>query len=538
MKRLTRAFLLIALAGLVPCVLWAPGARALSKFEGFYEVQLSLQRSGEHWQFGPYLGENMPQHYFELKHLSYPYTDLESFFKIRAQTNFDEFQTTVPYEYKTPPFLAAEGHLKLRQKKWESYIFYRQNRSWLHDEPLLNLIDEDKIKNDNWGPQSSGVRADFWDINLWNVRGLGGTLIYFDDGGTYNWTDNPQNAVADGTDNLIFRLRKKSFRERLELGATYLRKDWTNTSVSPKYRAQSFNDVLSADIAFYPRNIVETGLSVGPLDLENLSFITQYAYSRDPYNTETVDVRSKKHQFAISTEVREIHLYDLIIHGWYNYFGENFRAYMSRRFDEDREFNRKQYHIEGIWLVPRKAITLTASYDYYKKIFIDEEGGNYRPTYNLYTEAYVEFIKGFKGKIAYNRWHGFDGSGEVFDFFTYPNLFAELSVENSIAKVRIQGRVRDFNTFREVYAYAYDMEFNATGKLKGYLRILNVNEKTEARATAFAQVRYDVGWGAEFFVEYGDPNQSNDMVNTDWFVNEGANNRMEQRVKMFIKIYF
>jgi hypothetical protein len=538
MKRFTWIFIALAFTCCLVSAFRATGAHALSKFEGFYEAQLSLQRTGEQWQFGPYLGEGMPQHYFELKHLSFPFTDLESFFKLRAQSNYDEFQTAVPHEYKTPPFLAAEGHLKLRQQKWESFIFYRQNRSWLHDEPLLNLIDEDKLKNDNWGPQSSGIRADFWDVKLWKVHGLGGTLIYFDDGGTYNWTDDPSNAIADGTDNLIFRLRKNSFDNRLEIGASYLRKDWTNTSIAREFRAKSFNDVISADIAFYPREIIETGLRLGPLNLENASFITEYAYSRDPFNTETIDVRSKKHQYAIATEVREIYLSHLIIHGWYNYFGENFRSYLSRRFDEDRQFNRKQYHVEGILLMPKKAITITVAYDFHKKIFIDEEGGNFRPTHNLYTEAYVEFIKGFKGKIAYNRWHGFDASGEVFDFFTYPNLFAELSVENSVAKVRIQGRIRDFSTFREVFAYAYDMEFNATGKLKGYLRIMNVNEKTEARSTAFAQVRYDIGWGAEFFVEYGDPNQSNDMVNTDWFVNEGANNRIEQRVKMFLKIYF
>ena len=51
--------------------------------------------------------------------------------------------------------------------------------------------------------------------------------------------------------------------------------------------------------------------------------------------------------------------------------GENFRAYMSRRFDEDREFNRRQYHIEGILLMPKKAITLTVAYDAHKKIFIN-----------------------------------------------------------------------------------------------------------------------------------------------------------------------
>ncbi len=520
------------------CVLMSTGTYAVSKLEGFYEVQAWLQRVEDRWQFGPYLGEGMPQHYFELKYLSYPYTDLESFFKLRSQSNYDEFLTPVPHEYKTPPFLAAESHLKLRREKWETFVFYRQNRSWIHDEPLLNLVDQDKLKNDNWGPQTSGIRADIWNYNLWKLHGLGGTFIYFDDGGTFNWTEDPEKAVANGTDNLIFRLRKKSFGDRLELGASYLRKDWTNTSISREFLSKSFNDILEFDLAFYPRNIVPTGLSFGPIDLENASWITEYAISRDPYHTETIDVRSKKHQYAVATELREVYISHLILHTWYNYFGENFRDYLSRRFDEDRQFNRQQYHVEGILLFPKKAITATVSYDYYKKLFIDEEGGNFRPTHNLYTELYIEFIKGFKGKVSYNRWHGFDASGEVFDFFTYPNLFAELSVENRLAKVRVQARVRDFDTFREIFAYAYDVEFNATGKLKGYFRVLNVNEETEARATVFAHVRYDIGWGAELFFEYGEPWHSQDLVNTENFVNEGSDQRIEERAKMFLKIYF
>jgi hypothetical protein len=444
--------------------------------------------------------------------------------------------------------------MKLRKSKWETFIFYRQNRAWIHDEPLLNLVDQDKLKNDNWGPQTSGVRADVWDINLWKLNGLGATFVYFDDGGDFSFKHDPGDEteaskdVASGTDVLICRLRKNSFGDRLELGASYLRKDWTNegllnlSSLTAAQRrdfaSKWYNDVMEFDVSFYPRELVSTGLSFGPLDLENASWITEYAISRDPYHTETIDVRSEKNQFAIATEIREVRLSNFIFHAWYNYFGENFRAYTSRRFDEDRQFNRSQYHLEGILLMPKKAITATVSYDFYKKLFVDEEGGNLRPTYNFYSELYVEFIKGFKGKVAYNRWHGFDAAGEVFDFFTYPNLFAELSVENRIAKVRMQGRVRDWRTFREVFAYGYDMEFNATGKLKGYFRVLNVNEETEARSTIFAQVRYDIGYGAEFFVEYGEPNHSRDLANTDDFVTEGSGDRIVDRIKMFLKIYF
>lgn len=529
---ITLLLLLIASACLVQ------DAPAVNKLEGFYEVETSFQRVEKNWRFGPPGGDGMPRHYLELKWLSWPTDRLEMFYKLRVQSNRDEGLTQEYVEWKQPEYLAAEGHMRFHGDKWESFIFARQNRFWIHDEPLLQLVDQNKMKNDNWGPQSSGIRADFWDTKIGPVAGLGGTFIYSDDGGTYNWTSEQENIEANGADNLVARLRKKSFSDRLEVGAMYLRKDWTNTGVGREWVNQSYNELASFDISFYPRNLRETGLSIGPVNLENSSWIMEYAVSDDPYQIATSEVRSDENKFALATEVRNIRISDLIIHAWYNNFGENFRDYLSYRFDEAREFNRKQYHVEGIYLVPNEAITATVSYDYYEKRIVDEEGGELRPTHNLYSELYIEFIKGFKGKIAYSRWHGFDQSGEVFDFFTYPNWYADLSVENRLVKVRIQARIRDFDTFREVYAWGYDMEFNATGKLKGYFRILNVNEKTEARSTVFAQLRYDIGYGAEFFVEYGNPWHSEHLARTDHFVNEGSGDRIDHVLKAFLKLYF
>jgi hypothetical protein len=318
----------------------------------------------------------------------------------------------------------------------------------------------------------------------------------------------------------------------------FLRKDWTNTSVDREYVPKSYNQVGAIDVSFYPREFFERGFSLGPINLENTSLIAQYAVSNDPFQIETSDIRTNDNKFAFSAEVRNIQFDNFIVHAWYNDFGENFRDYMSYRFDDAREYNRRQVHAEASYLVPREAITWTVSYDYYRKRIIDEEGGNFRPTTNWYTDLYIEFIHGFKGRIAYSSWHGFDGSGEVYDFTTYPNWFADLSVENKLVKVRIQGRIRDWNTFRQIWAFGYDMEFNATGKLKGYFRILNVNEETEARATLFAQIRYDIGYGAELFLEYGSPWHSEHLVRTDSFVNEGSGDRLDHVLKAFMKLYF
>ncbi|HSG29607.1 MAG TPA: hypothetical protein VLA34_14090, partial [Candidatus Krumholzibacterium sp.] len=276
-------------------------AGAVSKLEGYYEIETSLKREGLHWQFGPPGGNGMPKHYLELKYLTWPYKNLETYFKLRAESNRDEYLTPES-EFKRPEYLSAEGHLKLNGDKWESYLFIRQNRFWIHDEPLLNLVEQDKLKNDNWGPQSSGVRADFWNFDLGKVKGIGGTFVYFDDGGTFNWTPELENTAFDGTDNFIGRLRKNSFSDRLELGTTFLRKDWTNTSVGREYVSQSFNEVLAVDASFYPREFVSTGLNVGPLNLENSSWIAEYAVSRDPYQTATSEIRSNRNRFAFASE--------------------------------------------------------------------------------------------------------------------------------------------------------------------------------------------------------------------------------------------
>ncbi|MDD3642717.1 MAG: hypothetical protein PHQ19_04545, partial [Candidatus Krumholzibacteria bacterium] len=255
---MTRRFCTLLLAGLLASAAAGPAA-AVNKLEGYYEVEASLQRDNNIWRFGPPGGEGQPRHYLELKWLSWPSDDLEMFFKMRAQSNRDEFLTQT-VEFKRPEYLAAEGHLRLHGERWETFLFARQNRFWVHGEPLLQLVDQNKLKNDNWGPQSSGIRSDFWDLSIGPVDHLNGTLIYTDDGGTYNWTGEQETTVPNGTDSWVTRLQKNSFSDRLKVGAMYLRKDWTNTSVGREWVEKRYNEVVAEDISFYPRNRVPAGL--------------------------------------------------------------------------------------------------------------------------------------------------------------------------------------------------------------------------------------------------------------------------------------
>ncbi len=510
---------------------------AVTKLEGYYEAEISMERNDNRWHFGQPGANGMPKHYAELKFLSFPADNLEAFIKLRVESNRDDDRTS-HIDFYDPPWLVAEGHLRLRGGRYETFIFSRQNRFWINDEPLLSLVEDYKLKNDDWGPKAQGVRLDFWDGGSLGIPNLGGTLIYSDDGGTFNW--GVEGDQPDGNDSFIIRLRHKGFGSRLESGLTILRKDWTDTA-SPEYRNLDYlmhNSVYGADLAFSPRELAATGLHLGPLNLEQSRWTAECAFSATPFR-EHVFAEPRENNYALALEVRDINVSDLMLHTWYFDFGENFRDYMSGRFDEDRrEFNRQQKHAELIWLVPRKAVTAKLVYDHYRKRVRDEVGGGLRPATEWYGELYMEFVNGFKAKVAHKTWRGYDASAEVNDFFTYPEWFAEVSVENFLAKIRIQGRIKDAGTFRQVTAIGFDMNVNITEKLKGYLRMMNVNEKTEARNTMFAQLKYDLGWGAEFYFEYGDPGQSDNIVYTDWFVDEANNDNLRDRLKLLIKTWF
>ena len=533
MRVLRKATAVTALALLAlgsPQATWAG-----PKVEGYYEAEFSAQKDNNRWNVGVPGANGMPKHYAEMKFWSWPSDKFEVYAKLRAESNRDDDRTQT-VDYFTPPWLSGEGHIKFRSNKSETFLFYRQSRFYINDEPLLRLVDDGKLKNDDWGPKSQGIRTDFWEADFLGITGLGGTVIISDNGGTYS-VDGQD--IAKGDNSLIARARHTGWGGRLNSGLMFIRKDWTDTS-RDDYKdllGLMYNNIYSADVAFSPRNLVNTGLRLGPLNFEQSRWTAEIAFSQQPYQ-EHVFGDSRHRARALAAEVREIHVSDVTFHYWYNDFGEDFRDYSSYRFDESREYNRILNHAEAIWLVPRKSITTKLIWDHYRKRVADEPGGGLRPATSLYGEVYMEFINGFKARFAYRDWHGYDGSAEVNGFIHYPDWFGEVSVENFLAKIRLQARLHDVGTFRQVTIYGFDMNVNLTERLKGYVRAMNVNEETEARHTLFAQLRYDLGWGAEIYFEYGDGGQSDNLVYTDWFINEGSGANLTDRFKFLVKAWF
>ena len=547
------------LAGLCLVLLTAGSAKATTKIEGYYEGVFAAEKQDGNWHVGS-PGENgIPQHFAELKFFVWPNDKFEVYSRIWARSNRDDDRSPT-VDYYAPPWINGEGHIKLRQNKYEAFLFYRQNRFYINDEPLLRLVDDGKLRNGNL---AQGVRFDFWETDL-GIKNLGGTVIISDNGGTFQTTrfipdqngnpisfppDNEGNIrpipysadFANGEDSKIFRLRHKSWSDRIESAVMYTRKDWTDDSQANwrELLPHMYNDVFSFDVAFSPRNLVHTGLRLGPINLEQSRWTTEMAWSRSPYREEVFGL-SRNRARAIAIEQRDIHIGDFTLHSWYYDFGEDFRSTTSGRFDEGGEYNKIQKHAELIWLVPLKAVTTKVVWDDQRQRVPDQPGGGLRPSTEWYGELYMEFINGFRSRLAYKNWHGYDSDSAINDFRTYPEWFGELSVQNFLARIRLQFRVRDAGTFRQVTAYGFDMNVNLTTRLKGYLRAMNVNEETQARHTAFAQLIYDIGTNAQFFFEYGDGGQSDNLVYNDWFTGENSVSgpNLRDQFKLLVRAWY
>lgn len=508
---------------MLPALVAAAPVGAATILQGYYNVWSSGDRADHNWHF------REPSHYAELKFLSNLSPDIESFVRLRVNAENDYlYYGTIPgtnpaqnfdIEDYHSPLVVAEGHIRFRATHTETFLFSRQNRFWINDEPLFGLVNDWKVKNDSYGPQAQGIRFDFWDSPFIGLGNFGGTFIYSDNGGTYNYNQGAGD-IRDGDDSLIGRIRDHAWGDRIQAGVMVLRKDWTDTGAENAHAllGKMYNRVYEADLAFFPHELVDTGLHVGPIDLEQSRWTVEYSQSRSPEHEILYDVGTD-HNDLFGAEIRDIHIGNLILHGWYNNAGQNYRDFMSGRFDDDRRYNLVNKHAEGIFFVPRKAITAKVTYDKEHLRVPDDTGFGLRPAETWYGELYIEFIKGFKAKVAYKRWHGVDTSAAVNGFATYPDLFSELSVENFLAKIRLQFRLHDFNTFRESSAYGFDMNVNITDHVKGYLRMLNARDSVESRQTAFAQLKYELGPGAEFYFQYGDPGQSDNIVYNDGFVN-------------------
>jgi len=512
---------------LAVCILLSAGqARAVTTLEGYSSFMTELRSSGggdPTWQF------SNPQLYAELRVKTSPWKNIDSFLKMAGESN--RWYGT-PQAKDTRVFF-KEAHVHFRAERVEAYIFSGQNRFWLN-EPLLEIVNQDVVKQDSYGPRAQGVRVDFW-----NVYGVYGAAFLSEKNDyqsklfeqiptseqQYYPGYTPGDTVMLSTDDYrAFRLNRSFAENRALVGATYARKDYTRYDLGMYHsRTEDFDEVIATDAEFALGEIVPPLSRFGRMTL-----VTEVGRNTSGWLWSTENPAPS----AFKTELRETKVGPLKFVGAYETYGEDF--YRSGLASGDKQ-NLNDYRVmygEARYRVPTKAVNLRG----WRRHAEPKHPGltSYSNTVGTADEwgtgAYIEFVNGFTGTVEYKLYEDRNG--------TWPNLFCEVTGENKLVKLRTQFRIKDIDSPFEVTAYGFEANVNLSDSWKFYSRVMNVDEKTQSRQTAFAQLRY-LGWqGGEFFVEFGNPDQSNDIVNDNDFVGHDMTATTEKVFKAFVRIYY
>jgi hypothetical protein len=230
------------------------------------------------------------------------------------------------------------------------------------------------------------------------------------------------------------------------------------------------------------------------------------------------------------------------------HYGRNFRANLSNRFNmaHDKEFDRSGFFLQTSWLMPARAITLTFKDRGYWSKFRMEEVRFLEEQFFVnwwYLEAYLEFLR----DITLKSW--FETTSSPYD--TWKHAFLELGVENSLGRIKFQFKVKDIGIHRKTYDFrkAYssgqrellgtELIIHLSKHTQFYLRSAFGKNATGAKwMSGFYQISYKGFTNTEIYLEYGNPDHTNDDLLND---NEFADYQfrdLEHRIKLFVKMWF
>ncbi len=461
--------------------------------DGFYESNLLLN-GRLRWTL------EEPHNCLELRFRGSPMHNLEGFLKISAQTD-RFFNNNAAERYRL--YDMVEAHTKFRwDKGLEIVAFARENRFWF-PQGLMELVSQ-WVVND--GGNAQGIRVDFW--NLWKFYGV---AIHSD------------YSQSGGEDANILRLNLPLAGDKIRISSTLARKDWEGGS-------QNFNTVVSVDGYAALGRLVPFLSKFG-----TIGCAAEFARSRIPEPIDSVD------NTAFRAEIRELRVGDFGFRLGYRDIGANFRSYLSSDYDQGQKFNEKGFNVNASYFFPTKAVNITTSYDEYwapqTRTFPPSRANPLHRFQEWYNELYVEFIHDIKYKVYYKYYRGWDQNYDAYK--VYPTLFNEVSFEDYFAKVKLQFRWKDIDAPYEIYAFGVEINTNLTKNLKLYMRAVNVNEIAESRQTVFAQLQYHAFSNTEFFLEFGNPYDSDgDLTNDDDFVNVNSSAGIARQIRAIVKIYF
>ena len=477
---------LLALAAtLVLCSAALP-AQAFTKFEGEYFFLLDLRKQDRRYVWDFDSNSDDTWNVVNLRLFSQPMNGVEAFLRFEAEWN------TGNNNNRRPVFQYRDAHLRFRRdfQGWgvDSYLFSRQDRFWVNNH-LLRIV-EGGAAND--GGNAQGARVDFW-----GLQGANFTLIGSDFSAQSHPNTGSQPDLPVATDDAyVFRYRQEFFENKLRVGMTWNRRN-NRFANSP----DQYTSVLGFDTRYHFK-----GTDYLLAFAEGKQKLAGDPYERDGWRLSDFDWSDPSRMLpadaALAAEIRPWRVGGRGI-GYFNaagtvwYYGPQFRNELGNGNNDEAG-----YWINTWYLIPGRAITWTNNYTSYTKRVTQA-----RHYTEYFSELYVEFVNGFTGKLAYydrttRDWFT-DGPSTVKVVTENDDIFAEMQVENRLAWMRVQFRIRDLDTLFQKELAAIETSLNISNPLKIYTRFAFGNDPARTRKGLFAELQWRPRYGLEVFLGYG-----------------------------------
>jgi len=226
------------------------------------------------------------------------------------------------------------------------------------------------------------------------------------------------------------------------------------------------------------------------------------------------------------------------------YIGENFRNYLTKKYDIGKEYGRKGLNVSSEYIFPHYQIRFRHYYNYLEELIHP-----YSEKENKF-EVYIEFKKNFKFLSWYSIKHSLntrestfiDVNGEtntvnLIDDY-WKDFLVQLEMESKRGYVKLQYKIHNIGSQYLKYLYGLEYNLNITDKIKNNSRILFVDEIGKTRYTVWNEVKYQFKNDTFFSIGYGEGwYTDNDLVNDGDFV-ENIYARNTDKIYIYIEVNF
>ncbi|MEO0291069.1 MAG: hypothetical protein ABIN15_07540 [candidate division WOR-3 bacterium] len=380
--------------------------------------------------------------------------------------------------YQGSKLLYLQGHVEV-YNPFNLIFFAREDRHFF-ESPLLFVISPERIRDDDFGAKSEGMRLNLKAFSFSEINYL------------FSKSKRTENA-----DYNIFSLKfKKFFDTQLLYGH------------KKNYYENRKEKIYEGFIRF-------------PL----LQGFLTFEYS---------DILKGK---AFSSEISNIYLGPFRFVLSYYHIDDSFRTNFSNRFSYwGKEWDRKGFRGEINFFFPYKSITLTERFDSYKTryLFGTYYEKPFRYTFSQ-TEIFVEFINGYSFKSFYEiisekraKWK---------------HIFFEIKKEEKNYLLKIQYKMKDIGIKDNPYSIGERNLIGLEGKINlplnfyFYFRGAIANRDFATWESAFLQMGYTIS-GKEFYAEYGEGYVTDfDLINDNDFA-DSQYQKIYDIIRIKVKIWF